>query len=102
MGEKSEVDYEKMGQFAKKFNSEADSINQLLAAMSGQAEHLSSQDWIGKGSDKFRDEMNDLVIPAMKRLVEALNAAGAVSDAIAKIYRNAEDQANGVIKMVGE
>ena len=59
-------------------------------------------DGLAEGSDQFFQEMEQLVLPAMNRLVEALHLAGAAADNMIKIYRNAEDQGQSVFKALSE
>jgi hypothetical protein len=46
--------------------------------------------------------MEQRVLPAMGRLVAALHAAAGAADNIVKIYRNAEEQGQGIFKSLGE
>mgnify|MGYP001213455189 FL=1 len=102
MAEKSEVNYEQLENIVKRFRSEADAVNQLLTQTRGRVEGLHGTGWIGRGSDQFFGEMEQLVLPAMGRLVQALHTAAGAADNIAKIYHNAEDQGQGIFKMLGE
>ena len=102
MAEKSEVNYELMANIVKKFNTEAEGINALLNQTKGKVEGLHGNQWIGRGSDKFFEEMEQLVLPAMGRLVHALHAAAVATDQIVKLYRNAEDQGQSVFKSLSE
>jgi len=102
MAEKSEVNYELMGNIVKKFNNEAEAINALLNQTKGKVEGLHGNQWIGRGSEEFFNEMETLILPAMNRLVHAMHAASAASDQIVKLYRNAEDQGQSVFKSLSE
>ncbi|OJX45868.1 MAG: hypothetical protein BGO78_11230 [Chloroflexi bacterium 44-23] len=102
MAEKSEVNYEQMGNIVKRFQTEADGVNQLLGQVRSRVEALHGNGWIGRGSDQFFGEMEQLILPSMNRLVHALQMAGSAADGIAKIYRSAEEQGQGVFKALGE
>ncbi|PKO13950.1 MAG: hypothetical protein CVU39_16345 [Chloroflexi bacterium HGW-Chloroflexi-10] len=102
MAEKTELNYEQMQTMVKKFQSEADAINQLLNQTKSRAESLHGTGWVGRGSDQFFGEMEQLVIPAMGRLVQALHAAGGAADNIMKIYRNAEEQGQNIFKSLSD
>lgn len=102
MAEKSEVNYEQMDNIVKRFRSEADAVNQLLNQTRSRVEGLHGNGWIGRGSDQFFGEMEQLVLPSLSRLVQALQAAAGAADNITKIYHNAEDQGQGVFKSLGE
>lgn len=102
MAEKSEVNYEQLENIVKRFRTEADAVNQLMTQTKGRVEGLHGNGWIGRGSEQFFGEMEQRVLPAMGRLVAALHAAAGAADNIVKIYRNAEDQGQGVFKSLGE
>ena len=75
---------------------------QLLNQTKGKVEGLHDNQWVGRGSDQFFGEMEQLVLPAMGRLVQALHAAAGAADNIVKIYRNAEDEGQSVFKSLSE
>ena len=102
MAEKSEVNYEQMANICKKFKSEADGNQSTFNQTRSRVEGLHGNGWVGRGSDQFFQEMEQLVLPAMNRLVEALHLAGAAADNMIKIYRNAEDQGQSVFKQLSE
>lgn len=102
MAEKSEVNYEQMGNIVKRFQTEADGVNQLLGQVRSRVEGLHGNGWIGRGSDQFFSEMEQLILPSLTRLVNALHAAGSAADNISKIYKNAEEQGKGAFKSLGE
>lgn len=102
MAEKSEVNYELMEKIIKQFRSEADELNRVKSQTSNKVQGLHGTDWIGRGSEQFFSEMEGTVLPAMERLVNALHAAAGAADNIVKIYRNAEDEGQGVFKSLGE
>lgn len=102
MADKTEVNYEQLSAISKKFKSESDAINQLLSQTKGRVDGLHGTGWIGRGSDQFFREMNERVLPSLANLVQALNAAGAAADAIAKIIRTAEEQSASYLKSLGD
>jgi WXG100 family type VII secretion target len=83
----------------KKFQSEADELNQLLGQTRNKIGTLRSSGWVGRGSDQFYNEMESLVLPAVQRLVAALNAASNQVNAIMKIYDDAQNQAQSLYKL---
>ena len=102
MAEKSEVNYEQLENIVKRLRTEADAVNQLLNQTKGRVDSLHGNGWIGRGSDQFFGEMEQRVLPAMGRLVAALHSAAGAADNIGKIYRNAEEQGQGIFKSLGE
>ena len=102
MADKTEVNYEQMQTIAKKFQTEADAINQLLSQTKGRVDGLHGTGWIGRGSDQFFGEMEQSILPSVARLVQALQAASAAANNIMKIYRSAEEQGQSVFKSLGD
>jgi len=102
MADKTELNYEQMQGIVKKLQGEAEAINQLLSQTKGRVESLHGTGWIGRGSEQFFQEMESLVLPAMGRLVGALHAAANAADTIVNLYRQAEDEAQGLFKSFNE
>lgn len=98
MADKTEVNYQEMEQIVRRFQKEEADINQILQQLNRRADTLSGNNWIGKGSDKFHTEMEGLVLPAMKRLAQALNSAEQTAKQILDTYRRAEEEAGNGFK----
>jgi WXG100 family type VII secretion target len=63
--------------------------------MQAQYDDLIGQgNWIGRGSQAFAQEMTDLIFPAIVRLQEALREARSVTEQVAQITQDAEDEAS--------
>ncbi|PKO06301.1 MAG: hypothetical protein CVU41_07665 [Chloroflexi bacterium HGW-Chloroflexi-3] len=99
MADRTELNGEQLAQMMKKFQSEADELNQLLGQTRNKIGTLRSSGWVGRGSDQFYNEMESLVLPAVQRLVAALNAASNQVNAIMKIYDDAQNQAQSLYKL---
>jgi WXG100 family type VII secretion target len=102
MSDKTELNYEQMQGIVKKLQGEAEAINQLLSQTKSGVENLHGNGWVGRGSEQFFQEMESLVLPAMGRLVGALHAAANAADQVVNIYRQAEDEAQGMFKSFNE
>ena len=99
MADRTELNGEQLAQIAKKFQSEADELNQLLSSTRNKIGSLRSSGWVGRGSDQFYNEMESLVLPAVQRLVAALNTASTQVNSIMKIYDDAQNQAVPKLKI---
>jgi WXG100 family type VII secretion target len=100
MAEKTECNYDELQQLTKMLQKEAEEMNQLLSQTRGKADALHGDGWIGRGADKFFAEMQQLILPSMTRLVNALNQASQSANQISEIYRQAEDEAQNGFKTV--
>lgn len=97
MADKTIVDYEQLREFAKKFANEGEVLAQLTSQIRQSVNDLKGE-WIGAGSDAFFDEMETELLPALKRLHEAMTFSGATVNNISKIYRSAEEEGSNFIK----
>src|SRR5574341_1084667 len=95
---KVRADYEALTQIAQGFGQAADQSRQTLQNLQSQMSVLQGKDWVGKGADKFYGEMNNAVLPAMKRLVSALERAKSVTQQISRIMKQAEDDSAALFK----
>ena len=67
-----------------------------LAAIAAEPlEILKGGDWVGKGADKFYGEMDSAVLPALKRLITALETAQRVTRQISKIHKDTKESVTG-------
>ena len=99
MADKTEINGEQLQGLVKKFQSEADELNNLLSQTRNKVSTLHGNGWIGRGADEFNNEMESLLLPAVQRLVAALHAASNQVNAILKIYDDAQNQSQGFIKI---
>jgi WXG100 family type VII secretion target len=77
------LNYDDMNSIVGKFKNEAQEIDALLKQTKGKVESLHNNQWVGQGSDKFFSDMEQLVLPAVARLVDALNHAADIAQKIA-------------------
>jgi hypothetical protein len=62
---------------------------------------LKGGDWIGEGARAFYKEMESDVMPSMKRLEQAMAEAAKVTNQIAKLIQQAEDDASRLFRLDG-
>lgn len=99
MADRTELNGEQLQAIAKRFQSEADELNNLLSQTRNKVDGLHGSGWIGRGADQFNNEMQSLLLPAVQRLVAALQAASNQVNAIVKIYDDAQSQSQGFFKI---
>jgi len=86
------LNYDDMTNIVKKFRSEGQEIEGLLKQTKGKVESLHNNQWVGQGADKFFNEMEQSVIPATGRLVQALGHAGDVAQKIGDTIRRFDEE----------
>lgn len=102
MADKTELNYEQMKGFVKTFKTEGDEILALAKDTATRADALHGGGWVGKGADKFFEEMNGEIIPAMNRLAQALNTAADIAQKVSDTYDQAEEETQGYFSALGE
>lgn len=88
------VDHQALEQVASKFGDQAQAVAQLLQALQKSYQPLKSGGWIGRGSTAFCAEMENKILPAVRRLAEALAQANRTTNEIRTIMRNADEEAS--------
>ncbi|MCC6976464.1 MAG: WXG100 family type VII secretion target [Anaerolineae bacterium] len=86
-------DYDRLQEILKVFMHHADMTVALTVQVEGLVEQLQGGAWRGVGAEAFYAEMGDLILPAMRRLEDALQFAGEKTGKIHHILREAEEEA---------
>ena len=86
------LNYDDMNSIVGKFKTEAQEIDGMLKQTKGKVESLHNNQWVGQGSEKFFSEMESLVLPAVSRLVDALNHAADIAQKIADTIRRFDEE----------
>jgi WXG100 family type VII secretion target len=92
-------DYQGLRQIASLFGRQADASRQTTSNLKNRMEKLRGGDWVGKGANKFYGEMDSSVLPTITRLVAAMDKASSITDKIAKIMKQAEDDSSACFKL---
>lgn len=88
-----QADYDALAAVASRFGNQARSNQELLARVRQAMRPLEGGGWQGRGSAAFFGEMNGDVLPAMQRLAAALDQARSMTLDIARVVRQAEEEA---------
>lgn len=99
MAEQIEANYEDLEGIANVFDQQLQRVEQLLQTVRGGMGQLESGGWIGVGADKFYAEMNELLLPAVQRLIQALEHASQATKQVAATFEGAEDEAGGLFRV---
>ncbi len=90
MTDKIEIDYAQIDKLIQYFRTSAESYktrHRLIAQMVDKLE----TEWIGRGSQAFQNDMRDVILPAMNRLVTNFDTLSQVLHQVAVILRQAEE-----------
>lgn len=94
-------DYDSLGKIASSFGQQATQTGQTNRKLTQSMNTLKSGDWVGQGAKAFYREMENEVMPAMNRLAKALEAADRITRQIAKIIKQAEEDASRLFRIDG-
>jgi WXG100 family type VII secretion target len=93
MADEIKADYEQLEQIANRFGNQADEIHDMLEQVRNSMDRL-EPDWIGRGSKAFFREMQGEVLPAVRRLYQALREANKVTKEIVQTMQQADEEAS--------
>lgn len=90
--------WQELQQIAQGFQQQSEAANDMAQSISSKMQPLQDGGWIGMGSDAFFQEMEELVTPGVKRLIDALAEASQKASQIAQTLSEHEQQASGLFK----
>jgi WXG100 family type VII secretion target len=92
-----QLNYDQLASIAKKFREEGEDIAQLHSVTRQRVRDL-HKEWIGDAADKFFDEMETELLPAVQRLAQALFQTQDVTGEIMKIIQEADEETAGYFR----
>jgi WXG100 family type VII secretion target len=98
MAEQIEVNYEAMSTIRTQFADKANQIEQLKQGLESHIDALRSGGWIGQGANSFYTEMDQILLPALDRLNQALLEAENTVQSIVTEFEVAEDEAKSYVE----
>lgn len=84
------VDYDMIKKIADAFRKKETDAKSVTQKLTRPLETLRGGDWVGEGATAFFNEMDSEVLPAMKRLQNALTEGDRVSKEIEKLQHECE------------
>jgi len=92
------ADYSSLGEIAKIFSTESEDVGKLTQRIRQNVDQLRGGGWKSTGADRFYNEMDSIIFPALKRLKAALQQGSQVSQQLAQLLQQAEEEASGLFK----
>jgi WXG100 family type VII secretion target len=93
-----QADYDQLEGIAQNFSKEAGQTQRLMQIVRQCYGQLQGGDWKGVGADKFFNEMEEIVFPAIDRLLGALNEAASATKRISDAFQQAEEEGGGLFR----
>ena len=95
MAEVVQFEYDQLKQIGQRFADQAGNVRTQFDKISQQMEVLKNGAWVGPNADKFYEIMESQLLPATKRLSDALDKGREVTDQVAKLMQEAEEESKG-------
>jgi WXG100 family type VII secretion target len=92
-----QLNYDQLVSIAKKFKDEGEDIARLHSTTRQRVRDL-HKEWIGDAAEKFFEEMETELLPAVQRLAHALFLSQDVTNAIMKIIQAADEETVGYFR----
>lgn len=94
------TDHDRLVQIASSFGRQAQHAQQSVQRIQLQVDQLQGGDWIGRGAKAFYAEMDQEVLPALKRLTDALAQAQRTTIQISQVLQQAEEDASRLLRVI--
>lgn len=90
-----QFDHDQLPGISQRFGDQADQVRTQYAKILQQVDVLRQGAWIGPNADKFYEVMDNQLLPACKRLSDALDKANETTQQVAKMMRDADEETKG-------
>ena len=97
-----QADYEQLEAIANRFKARSEENVTTIANLQQRMDVLRQSSWEGRAAERFFAEMESEVLPASRRLVDALQEAYSMTLAVKKIIQEAEETAGSPFNEDGE
>ncbi len=92
MGDVIQADYAMLEEIAACFQQQSDLVAQMHQIANQCLVALESGGWRGRGASAFFQEMQDLVLPSLKRLIQSFHSANSAIEQLSQTFKNAEEE----------
>lgn len=89
--------YDELEQLSGMFANGGGQVGETMGKLKQAIENVRSN-WIGEAADKFRQEMESEVLPALGKLQAALNEGASKTKQMAQLIQEHEQQASNLFK----
>ena len=92
--------YDGLKQISTTFQQESEAVGKTLQDLSSKMGNLQNGNWVGDNANKFYAEMQNSIIPALKRTQNALNQASSATKQISAKVKETEESTSKVFVLV--
>jgi WXG100 family type VII secretion target len=90
--------YDELDQLSGMFSNGGDQVGETMGKLKQAIENIRDK-WIGEGAQKFLQEMESEVLPALGKLQAALNEGSSRTKQMAQMIHDHEQQASNLFKI---
>ena len=95
------VNYDQMKSIIQKMKGQQQEVETLFKQTKSKVDALHANQWIGKGSDQFFNEMEQRVLPGLRRLAAALGTTAEKAQKICDSIRQADESTKSFFAKLG-
>jgi len=95
---KLRVEYQALTRMSTTLSELCHDINNYYQHLKNHTEHLHNSGWRGRAADQWFHEMENVLFPKTKHLIQTLESTSQMLKRISDVYRAAERDAAGVFK----
>ncbi len=96
-----QINYEEMRGIIQRMKSSQQEVENIYRTTKQKVDALHANQWIGKGSDQFFREMEEKVLPGLRRLAAALGTAAEKAQKICDTIRQADESTKSFFSNLG-
>lgn len=93
MPDRVRADYDELSNIAARFASQSEAVTEIEHRLLDQISALQGGGWLGQGANAFYEELEGLVLPAVRKLCESLEETGTIIGEVARTLQDAEGEA---------
>src|SRR4030042_926034 len=92
--------HDELPKMSKAFGSESARVKSTIDRLNRVIQVLEGGDWVGEGATAFFNEMRSVVMPALVRLMKALESGASVTQQISRIVDEIEQSVVGFFSVI--
>jgi WXG100 family type VII secretion target len=93
MSDQVQVNYEQMNEVSTRFAKQADVVQTMLQMLLGKLDPLKGGSFMGQAADAFYAEMDDVLLPAVRKLYDLLSDSNATAKDVSQVFHKADNDA---------
>ena len=89
----TQADYDELAATRFRFHGQSEIVREVYRRLCSMMDILKQEGWQGRAATAFYEEMEAELLPAVQRLIYALEESSLTTDQLIRIYQQAEEEA---------